>query len=75
MTPFASLALSPDEAAVMLHISRRQVDRLINAGQLPARKLGQRTLIDREAVHAFYEGLPAKGAAVSPRRRARRAHS
>jgi excisionase family DNA binding protein len=49
-TPEA-LALSKVEAAQLLGVSLRTVDRLIALKQLPVRRLGRRVLIPRNSLH------------------------
>ena len=46
-----ALALSKLEAARMLGVSIRTVDRLIALKQLPIRRLGRRVLIPRNSLH------------------------
>lgn len=50
--------LSPSEAAEVLGCSRSEIYRLLRAGKLTARKLGKRTLIDRESIDACWWSLP-----------------
>jgi excisionase family DNA binding protein len=45
-----ALALSKVEAARMLGVSLRTVDRLIALKQLPVRRLGRRVLIPRQSL-------------------------
>ena len=47
------LALSKLEAARMLGVSLRTVDRLIALKQLPVRRLGRRVLIPRNSLQSF----------------------
>lgn len=51
------LALRPLEAAVMLGISRATLYREMQAGRLPKRKLGGRTLIATEDARAWLARL------------------
>jgi len=46
-----ALALSKVDAARMLGISVRTIDRLIALKQLPVRRLGRRVLIPRDGLH------------------------
>jgi excisionase family DNA binding protein len=53
------LAYSPTHAADVLGLSRATIYRLMNEGRIRARKLGDhRTLIDREELVRFVQGLP-----------------
>ena len=54
------LALSPRDAAAFLSISKRSLSRLIQAGNIEARKAGPRTLVDVASLKAYYELLPKK---------------
>jgi excisionase family DNA binding protein len=58
----APLAYSIEEAARIAGIGRNGIYNSINAGQLVARKLGQRTLILRADLEAFLASLPRMGA-------------
>jgi excisionase family DNA binding protein len=63
----APLALTPEDAAATLAISRRQLYRLIGAGKIKARKAGTRTtLIDAASVKAYYDALPGISGASIP---------
>jgi len=44
------------EAAEMLSISLRQLDYLLAAGQLPARRIGRRRLISKKSLDSFARG-------------------
>ncbi|WP_372733574.1 helix-turn-helix domain-containing protein [Nocardioides sp.] len=48
-----------DEAADLLSISRRVVDRLVRDGDLDSVKLGRRRLIPHDALQAYVEKLVA----------------
>jgi excisionase family DNA binding protein len=48
-----ALAMSKVEAARMLGVSLRTVDRLIALKQLPVRRLGRRVLIPRIGLHTL----------------------
>jgi excisionase family DNA binding protein len=48
-----AIALSKSEAAQVLGVSLRTVDRLIALKQLPVRRLGRRVLIPRTALQDF----------------------
>jgi excisionase family DNA binding protein len=48
-----AIALSKIEAAQVLGVSLRTVDRLIALKQLPVRRLGRRVLIPRTALQDF----------------------
>ena len=55
--PFAErLAYSPDEAAVLLGISRELVHDLLRTGQLGSVKAGRRRLIGKQHLEAFLAG-------------------
>ena len=57
------LALSKLEAARMLGVSLRTVDRLIAMKQLPVRRLGRRVLIPRNSLQSFLRAdHPTQGA-------------
>ena len=45
-----AVLISRQMAAIMLSISIRGIDYLVAQGKLPARKLGRRTLIPRDAI-------------------------
>jgi excisionase family DNA binding protein len=46
-----------DQAAEMLSVSRRVVDRLIRDGELDSVKLGRRRLVPHEALEAYVARL------------------
>ncbi|MGA8408961.1 MAG: helix-turn-helix domain-containing protein [Candidatus Acidiferrales bacterium] len=48
-----TIALSKQEAARMLGISLRTIDRLIALKELPVRRLGRRVLIPRASLESF----------------------
>lgn len=47
-----------DDAALAMGVSESTVWKLIRAGDLPARRLGRATLIRRQDLLAFVNGLP-----------------
>lgn len=58
------LSLSIEEVSAMTGIGRTKLYQKINSGELPARKLGKRTIVLKSALDAFLAGLtayPAKG--------------
>jgi excisionase family DNA binding protein len=57
-TPETILALSPEDAASYLSLSRRALSDLIAAGKVVARKHGVRTLVDLASLKTYYESLP-----------------
>lgn len=57
-----ALAYSISDVLQILKLGRTRTYELINEGQLPARKLGRRTLVLREDVDAFLRKLPRMGA-------------
>lgn len=57
---FEPLALSPNNAARFLSISKRSLSRLIAAKKIEARKDGSRTLVDVASLKAYYASLPKK---------------
>lgn len=54
----APLAYSVEETLATLGIGRDKLYKIIKAKQLPARKLGRRTLILASDLNAFVELLP-----------------
>lgn len=50
---FFKLQFSRAEAAVMLGVSQRTLDRLIAEKQLPVRRIGRRVLVHRDAIASF----------------------
>jgi hypothetical protein len=52
------LALSPDDAAAFLSISRRALSDRIADGAIVARKDGVRTLVSVESLKAYFASLP-----------------
>lgn len=54
--PLAPLLLSKRQVAASLSISIRKVDYLIQAKELPTRRIGRRVLIPRGAVLRFVRG-------------------
>lgn len=56
------MTVSTEEAAERLHVSRRQVQRLIAAGDLPAqRTAGDAWLVDALALNALSRARPSRG--------------
>jgi len=53
VTPPSRLLYPVPEVAVLLGISRKQVDRYIKSGVLKSRKLGRRRLVHRDHIDAF----------------------
>lgn len=53
------LFVSVREAMRMLACSRAHIYRLLGAGNLTARKMGKRTLIESASIRAYGESLPA----------------
>jgi excisionase family DNA binding protein len=60
MSAIEPIAVSPKKAAAYLSISKRALSKLIASGQVSARKLGTRTLVDMASLRAYYESLPTK---------------
>lgn len=54
-----SLLYSVDEAAELLRIGRTRLYELLNAGELPAKKVGKRTFVPRQAIMDFIQQAPA----------------
>jgi hypothetical protein len=52
------LALSPDDAASYLSLSRRVLSDLVSDDIILAKKSGARTLVDVASLKAYYGGLP-----------------
>jgi hypothetical protein len=52
------LALSPEDAAAFLSISRRALSDLIAGDTVLAKKHGARTLVDVASLKTYYGGLP-----------------
>lgn len=59
--PADALAYAPADAAQRAGISRSRLYELIAAGEIPARKLGTRTLILRADLEAYLVDLPLMG--------------
>lgn len=55
----APMAYGPSEAAKAAGVSRTEIYERMKAGDLPARKLGRRTLILAADLQAYLAGLPA----------------
>lgn len=60
--------LSTSEAAARLGVSRQRVTELVAHGQLRARRVGNRAVIERSAVEARRAARPGPGRPFSPRR-------
>jgi excisionase family DNA binding protein len=58
------LAISPSEAAAMIGISRRTLEKHIHAQHLPACKIGRRTLIKVRDLQAFLDSNHAPPLAI-----------
>jgi excisionase family DNA binding protein len=54
------MAYSVPEAALALGVSKSSVWKLIKEGDLPAVKLGRRTLISAEALQTLLDGLKGR---------------
>ena len=54
------LCLSPGETAEMLGVSRNHIYKFIESGEIRSFKLGQRRLINREALDDFRKALEQK---------------
>jgi excisionase family DNA binding protein len=52
------------ETLALTGLGRDKLYALINSGQLPARKLGRRTLVIATDLHRFLESLPSIGRAA-----------
>jgi excisionase family DNA binding protein len=55
--PINRLAYKPADAARELGISRARLYELLKSGEIPAVKLGRRTLIRREALVSYLDSL------------------
>jgi excisionase family DNA binding protein len=51
------------QVAQALHLSVRTILRAIKSGKLTARRTGKQFLITRDAVQAYWEGMPLAGPA------------
>lgn len=60
--------LSVEEVLQIIPIDRVTLYRMFKRGDLVCRKLGHRTLVRREDLQAFLDGLPVGPAAAKPRR-------
>jgi excisionase family DNA binding protein len=56
--PLGTEIYTTAQVAQALHLSVRTILRAIKSGKLPARRTGKQFLITREAVQAYWEGLP-----------------
>lgn len=52
------MLFSIDEAAARLSVGRTNLYRILGAGELPAVKLGKRTMIRESDLQAYIENLP-----------------
>jgi hypothetical protein len=59
---FAIEGLSIGETAEVSGIGRTKIFEFIGTGALPARKVGKRTIVLRQDLMIFLEGLPRAGA-------------
>lgn len=55
MNSIAPRACSIDAAAAALDVSRKHIQRLVNAGELDSLKSGARTLVIVESIDAYIE--------------------
>jgi excisionase family DNA binding protein len=55
MMTHEKLAVRPPEAAELVGVSLRTIQNYIRDGQLPARKIGRRTVIEMRHLRAFLE--------------------
>ena len=56
--PLGTEIYTTAQVAQALHLSVRTILRAIKSGKLPARRTGKQFLITRDAVQAYWEGLP-----------------
>jgi excisionase family DNA binding protein len=56
--PLGTEIYTTAQVAQALHLSVRTILRAIKSGKLPARRTGKHFLITRDAVRAYWEGLP-----------------
>jgi excisionase family DNA binding protein len=56
--PLGTEIYTTAQVAQALHLSMRTILRAIKSGKLPARRTGKQFLITREAVQAYWDGLP-----------------
>jgi excisionase family DNA binding protein len=61
------LVVTREEAAEVLRLSLRTVDKLLAAGQIVARRVGRRVLIPRAEIERFAGGHAAGGSAQNKR--------
>jgi excisionase family DNA binding protein len=64
MTTTHRAAYSIAETLALTGLGRDKLYRMINAGQLPARKAGRRTLVLATDLQRFLEDLPTVGRAA-----------
>jgi excisionase family DNA binding protein len=64
------LDVSPSDAARLISVSRRTINRLIEAGKIIARKTGSgktaRVLVDLASLHAYRNSLSVIGRVAAP---------
>ncbi len=56
--PLPRSLYSPRETERILGVSHAQLYRIIGAGKLDARKIGNKTVISRQSIEAFIASLP-----------------
>lgn len=69
--PITPVALTTADAARSLGIGKTKLFELIANGQLPAIRLGGRTLISREDLESFVAALPRRKSEVRPQEASR----
>ena len=55
------LAFSLADAASAIGVGKSTLHELVASGKLPVRKLGRRSLVLREALEDYLQGLPVRG--------------
>ena len=53
------VSLSVRDAALMTSLSEYDIRQRVNSGEIPARRVGKRILIDHAALVAWYQAQPA----------------
>ena len=56
------LSLSIEEAMTATGLGRTKLYKIINSGEIKARKIGRRTIILKDDLEAFLAGLPSYSA-------------